>query len=712
MYFVLKKDVAMSEKTIFSICGMCSVHCPVQVNVQNGECRFIQGNSHAPGINGGLCARGAAGLDLIRDEERPRFPMIRKAGRGEGGWLRVSWDEALDRVAEKISDIQSRHGKQSLMGSDGGGCFSDLTQAFFRGLGTPNYHTGGDINVHHAARSLFGLGADDLVFDYRKAKYVVLQTRNVFESIDVKEVNDLLAGLESGCKLAVIDIRATISSAKADRFLMIRPGTDYALNLSVIHVLLTQGLYDAGFAKAWISDIDALRTLVAPYTPAWAEAETGISQEAILSLVREIAVAAPAVIWHPGKMTARYKDSFYVSRSAFIINALLGGIGARGGLALAARPESIGRSGLKKLVDLLPAPQGARADGVGAKYPLFDPDKGLLHQAFQAIDTQSSYPVKAYMCVGHDPLAEYPDPGALSQILDKLELIVCATPFWSQIAWHADIVLPISSYLEKESILVQQNGLKPGFGVRFRCVNPRLDTRSDWKLIAELSRRLGIDALSFSGIEDIWRYQLQETGVSIEDFKETGLVALTEKPVYEKLSAERLHTDSGKIEIVNSRWEKAGMVSLAPYVSKPASKQGLYRLTTGGCSLHVKGHTINNRRLFSQMPENELWISETAARDIGVSNGQRVVVSGGDYSAEINARVSPFMHPEAVFMVRGFGRTIPAESRACGKGASDVRLMAGGLDQWDTAGGGLAFQEHFVSVRKACVGALVTQSKV
>jgi len=147
--------------------------------------------------------------------------MIRKAGRGEGSWLRVSWDEAFARVAEKISAIQARHGKESLICSDGGGCFSDLTAAFVRGLGTPNYHTSSsicDINVHHAARSLFGFDRDELVFDYRKAKYVILQTRNLFESIDVKEVNDLLSGLENGCKLAVIDIRATITTAKADRF--------------------------------------------------------------------------------------------------------------------------------------------------------------------------------------------------------------------------------------------------------------------------------------------------------------------------------------------------------------------------------------------------------------------------------------------------------------------------------------------------------------
>ncbi|RPH51545.1 MAG: thiosulfate reductase [Desulfobacteraceae bacterium] len=693
----------MPEKTIFSICGMCSVHCPVQINIQNGECRFIQGNQYVPGIKGALCVRGAAGLELNMDDERPQFPMIRKGERGEGRWLRVSWDDALDRVAEKISAIQSQHGKESLMWSDSGDCFSDLNAAFVRGLGSPNYHTSSssfDINVHHAAQSLFGFGGDELVFDYKKARYVILQTRNLFESIDVKEVNDLLDGLEAGCKLAVIDIRATVSSAKADRFMLIRPGTDYALNLSVINLLLTQQLYNAVFAQTWISDIEALLAFVAPYTPKWAEAETGIPEEAIISLVQEIAGAAPAVIWHPGRMTARYKDSFYVSRTAFIINSLLGSIGARGGLALAAKPESVGRKGLKKLVDLLPEAGGIRADGVGSEYPLFDAKRGLLHRAFQAVWTEKPYPVKAYMSFGHDPLSEHADPAALTRILDKLELIVCASPFWSQTAWYADIVLPVSSYLEQESILIQQNGLKPGFAVRFRCLDPVFDSRPDWRIITELSKRLGITELSFDSIQDIWSYQLRETGVSMEDFEERGLVELTRKPVYEKLSAERLNTTSSKIEIINSLWEKAGIASLKPHASMPVPEKGLYRLTIGGCALHVQGHTINNRRLFPRMPENELWMHDSVAIDMGVSDGESVEISGNGYCAAIKVRISRYMHPEAVFMVHGFGRSIPAESRACGKGVSDIALMSGGLGQWDPAGGGLAFQEHFVSFKK------------
>ncbi len=693
----------MPEKTIFSICGMCSVHCPVQVNVVNGECSFIQGNPTVPGIAGALCARGAAGVEFIKDNERPQFPMIRKGERGEGKWARVSWDEALDTVAKKITDVQTRYGRESFMWSDNAGEFSDLFEAFVRGVGSPNYHTSNavsDINVHHACQSLFGFGNDAFVYDYKKAGYVVLQTRNLFESIDIQEVNNLLDSLESGCKLAVIDIRATVSSAKSDLFLMIRPGTDYAFNLSVIHVLLNQHLYNAHFAERWIKDLDALKSFVAPYTPAWAEAETGITADIIVEFVKEIAKAAPSVIWHPGRMTSRYADSFYVSRTAFIINALLGSIGAKGGLVLAASPEDIGRNGLKKFIDLLPAVTSVRADGAGSERPVFDPRKGMLHLAFKAAESETPYPLKACMCFDHDPLASFPDPKALSRILDHLEFIVCATANWSQTAWNADVVLPVSAYLEQESIMTQHNGLKPDFRVRFRCMDPRLDTKADWEIISELSKRMGISALTFTGIQEVWKYQLRDTLVSLEQFYESGVVALSEKPVRKALTDQTFTTASHRIEIVNSRWEAAQVSSLKPYESRKRPESGYFRLTVGGCALHAQGHTINNPRLFPQMSENVLWINEAVAKSLSISDGDRVMISNNGVSAEITAKVTVHIHPEAVFMIHGFGRSIPAESRAFGKGVSDRSLMVGGLNLWDVAGGGIAFQEHFISVKK------------
>ena len=276
---------SMNMKTIFSVCGMCTVRCPIQAEVEDGGCTFLQGNPHASGIKGAICARGSAGLGLINDDERPQVPLIRTAKRGEGQWREASWEEALDYVAERMKSIMDVHGVRSILFSDRGGPFRDLHMSFMRGLGSPNYcnHDASCArNVQHAALSVFGFGRKDLVYDLKNARHVVLQTRNIFESINVKEVNDLAEAMANGCKLTVIDIRANPVSCKADRFFMVRPGTDYAFNLAIIHVLLTEKLYDAEFARLWINDLNDLYRFVDPYTPEWAEKETGIPAQEII----------------------------------------------------------------------------------------------------------------------------------------------------------------------------------------------------------------------------------------------------------------------------------------------------------------------------------------------------------------------------------------------------------------------------------------------
>ena len=168
----------------------------------------------------------------------------------------MGWDEALDYTAERLKEIMARHGSKSVLFRTGADPFRDLHQALVRGLGSPNYSNHDSScarNVMHAAQSLFGFGRKDVVYDLKNARHVVLQTRNIFESINVKEANDLMTAIGQGCKLTVIDIRANLTAMKADRFFLVRPGTDYALNLAVIHELLSQRLHDMKFTRACTS---------------------------------------------------------------------------------------------------------------------------------------------------------------------------------------------------------------------------------------------------------------------------------------------------------------------------------------------------------------------------------------------------------------------------------------------------------------------------
>ena len=298
-------------KTVYSVCGMCGTRCPIAVGVENGEAVWIQGNPHAA-TGSALCPRGIAALALEKDSERPQSPLMRVGARGGHKWRAVGWEEALDAVADKLRAIRDQYGPESVMFSHRGGPFTDLYKAFARGLGTPNIYSHGVTctrNVDQACTSVLGLDRGRLVIDYRESKHIVLQSRNALEALNLSEVAGITAARANGCKVTVMDVRTTVSAAKADTFFLVRPGTDYAMNLAVLHVLISEKLYDPQMLP-YIDGFGELEERVRPCTPQWAETETGIKAGRIVRLARELAEAAPRVLWYPGWFTARYADSF------------------------------------------------------------------------------------------------------------------------------------------------------------------------------------------------------------------------------------------------------------------------------------------------------------------------------------------------------------------------------------------------------------------
>jgi len=694
----------MSKEYVNSMCGMCSVRCPIQVEVVDGKAEYIQGSPKA--LKGALCPRGAAGTALTYDEERPQHPMIRQGERGEGKWKRVSWDEALDHVADKLKAIQAEHGKNSVLFSDRGGPFRDFYRAFLRGIGTVNYNNHDSAcarNVQNAALSVFGFGRKGVSYDFKNAKHIIVQQRNIFEAINVAEVNNVLTGMKNGAKLSVIDIRANITATKADNFFLIRPGTDYAFNLAVINVIIAEELYDKQFVADWMQDFDALKSFVAQYTPEWAEKETGVNADSIRDLAQQLGEAAPSVVWHPGWMTARYSDSFYMSRTAYIINALLGAIGAKGGLPFMNKPGDVGAKGLKSFMELYPKPEGQRADGIGwmdgRKH--FDAGPGLVNLAYESVAQGSPYPVKAYIAQRHDPLMAFPDSADVKVLWENIELLVAVTFSWSDTAWYSDVILPISPYLERDDQIMTKNGPKPCFQMRKRAMEPLYDTKAIWEIYAGLAKRFGLDELAMDNVEDLWNFQLEGTGVSIADFDETGIVDLADSPTYKPVKDGSFKTPSGKVQVIDEKLEGDGQLSLKPYESPELPPLDKFRITFGRCALHTQGHTVNNSLLFEQMPENTLWINSERAKKLGISTDDTVTISNNGHSGEIKAFVTDFIHPEAVFMIHGFGHTLPCESRAQGRGVADNELMPKGITKWDKGGGAIAMQEHFVTVSKA-----------
>ncbi|RLJ67688.1 molybdopterin-containing oxidoreductase family protein [Sulfurisoma sediminicola] len=692
------------RRTVYSMCGMCATRCPIEVTVEDGRVSWLQGNPNDSVMGASLCARGAAGIPFEYDDERPQTPLVRTGPRGAGQWRRASWDEALDFVADRLREVIDEFGGRGIALSDRGGPFTDLTRTFLRAFGSPNYFdhdaTCG-ANAHHAALSLVGAGRSSIGFDYRRARHIVLYGRNIVESLKVKEAKEFMAALANGARCTYIDPRASFTAAKATRYWQVRPNSDYALNLAIIHEVLKQEAYDKDFVARFVSGMDVLREAVCETTPEWQQQHTGIAAAEIRDFVREIAEDAPHVIFHPGWMVARHKQSFYVSRTTLILNALMGSVETEGGIVLAKTPEDIGRKGLRRLADRLPGPGEPRVDGAGTEHPQWDPAKGLLHGLFAALESGQPYGIGAYFAYRHDPLTSMPDPEALKRAFDKLKLLVAIDVRYSETAWLADVILPESTYLERANILAQHNGARPAFGLRDQAVAPRFDSRPAWWIFREILRRLGLgDALDFESIEELWDYQLEGTGVTVAQLRENGVVGLADAPFITPRDQLKFRTPSGRIEIDSAILQAAGLPCFAPFASHEAPSGDRFHLLFGRPPVLTHGQSLNNPLLNEIAPEQTLWIHPARAAPLGIVDGDEVEISGGRYSAFMKAKVTPWIHPDAVFMLHGYGATVPLATRACGLGVADQRLQEGRLHDFDPAGGGNALTETIVQVRR------------
>lgn len=692
---------------VWSICFMCTVRCPIRVLVANDDVVWIQGNPHVGGIEGALCAKGSAGLALLHDHERPQYPMIRTGARGEGKWRKVSWDEALDYVADKLSAIIKEHGGHSLVFGERTNLNTHISKTFCKALGSPNHFTHDALckgSVNTAFRSLTGYTDAQIAIDYANTRHIVMYGRNIFESLEIAPINNLLKAMDKGAKLTYIDPRVSVTATKATRYWMIRPGTDLALNYALMHIILKEKLYDQEYVRRWVSGLNELMAFVEPYTPEWAEKETGIPAGEMVDLAREVAEVKPAVIFHYGYRGAHHPNEIYLRRSIIMLNALMGSIESPGGLAIRKGPKEAGRGSFSRYDTAFEFPKITvpRFDGSGHEaFPITDSSHGNPQRLAHAILNEDPYPIKALIANRFEPLQSIPDSTAVRQALDKLDLIVAIEINFSEIAWYADVILPESIYLERADSLQMVQGPRPQIRIRRQAVSPRYDTKPAWWILKQLGERLGIGQyFPYETIEDIWNFQLKDIkGVKLEDFDAKGFVALSDKAIFfDRKDGIPFKTPSGKIEFVSSLLEKAGFPSFPPYEPVAPPPEGSFRLMVGRCAAHTHVSTQNNVLLSELVPENELWINTKAAAKLGIKDGQYVQVISNPLktNGRIKAKVTDFIHPEAVFMLHGFGKTVPVQTRCYQKGASDALLQENISDK---VGGSPALDETLVQVR-------------
>ncbi len=682
-----KEDV---PRLVPTVCGMCEAHCGVLAYTQGQKLLKLEGNFRHSHSQGKICPRGAAGAKLLDDATRLRIPLKRVGERFEP----IPWELALNQIGARLLDVKKRAGAQSVAWLRHPDISDAWDQQFMRAFGSPNIFA--STSLGRACRNAAcnaTLGAIP-VFDFSNSRYILIFGRNFAESIFTADINRLTEAKERGAHIVVFDPRLTNTAALAHEWIALKPGTDGALLLALMNVLITEKLYDATFVEKYTAGFAALADYVLDKTPGWAAHISDVPADTIRRLARDLAAQKPACgvdpSWH-GAWGSLYGNSLQTARAALCLNALLGSYGALGGLVF---PPKLNLANLP--LPALPPIAAKRADGVGdGQFSLASATDGVPQKLPEIILTGKPYPITALIVNHANPARSLPNTPKAEAALRKLELLVVIDVQMSETAELAHYILPESTYLERDEPLAVSERLVPEVALRQPVVNARHDTRAAHAIIAGLARNVGLEAAFGFTARQAVEAQLKPTGETVALLDKHGVWRGKSDGLY---GAPRFSTPSGKVELASDALKKAGYDAL-PVYEPPLTEPDLasFRLLTGHEFAHTGTSTQNNAFLAALSDENQLWIHPARAARLGVENGSWVVVKSEIGEARVKAKLTEGIHPEAVWLSHGYGHSAKNQKISLGKGCNDNLLVAA---RAEPIAGGAALAETIVTVRR------------
>jgi thiosulfate reductase / polysulfide reductase chain A len=667
---------------VASNCEMCFWRCGILASVADGKVVRVEGNPDHPLTKGRLCARGNAGADLLYDPDRLKYPMLRKGGK-KSPLERVSWDEALTFLTDRLTAIKTQYGPEAVAYFPHGVAGS-LMHTVMKAFGTPN--TGmpsfaqcrGPRDVGFQLTYGQGLGSPEPL-DLGASKLVVLIGSHLGENVFTSQVTQFADALAGGAKLIAVDPRFSTAASKADWWLPIRPSTDIALLLAWSHVLITEELYDKDYVAKYAVGLDQLAAHVKDTTPEWAAPITDLTADVIRETARAMGAAKPAVLIHPGRHTTWYGDDTQRTRAMAIVTALLGSYGRKGGINL---PTPIPAGSFK--VPPFPKPAKGRADGAGDRFPFASQEEGVTNGIVEATISGQPYPIKAWMTWGQNVLESIPQPQLTRKAIDGLDLFVVVDVLPVEQVELADLVLPECTYLERYDPPLIAGGVKePFISVRFPAVDPLYESKPGWWIAKSIADRLGLGAyLPWATPEEHLATIIEPMGISMLELRNRGAIAFPGRPYIEDRIADgtpfTFKTPSGKIELYSEALAKIGQDPLPRYVEHEKPPDGWFRLIYGRAPMHSFGRSENNATLNGLMSENEVWLHTGPAAQLGLKSGDRVALENRDgvRSEPVLVKVTEGIRTDAAYLVHGFGHRGKGLSRAYRKGISDTSLMS------------------------------------
>ena len=676
-------DPGTDGEVVPTFCELCFWKCGILAHVKDGKVTKITGNPSHPLSRGRLCPRGAGGTGLLYDPDRLQKPLIRVNKRGEDVFEAVSWDIALDHVAENLSKIKDKYGPEALAlfsHGFGGSWFKKLVKGFgTNNIGAPSYAQ--CRGPREAAFSLTygaGLGSPEPL-DIENTRCLTLIGAHLGENMHNTQVQDMANAIGKGAELVVIDPRFSVAAGKARYWLPIKPGTDTALLLAWMNVIITERRYDAEYVAAHTSGFEALERHVADKTPEWAYPLTGIRPELIRESARFVSSFRPASLIHPGRHTTWYGNDTQRLRSVAILSALLGSWGRRGGYISYSKMDLPDWSTPKPAHTPRELPDKPKEGG----YPMAEESlaSGLRAASFPG---KAAYDIKAWLVYGTNLLQSLPDPRETIAAIQNLDFIVSVDVLPAEITGWSDVVLPESTYLERDDDLWAAPYKQPFIAIRQAVVEPMYDSKPGWWIAKELGKRLGIaDQFPYESGQQYARHRAELGHYDWDALVSKGVILGDPKPTCEEEGLGiPIFTESGKIELESPLLAKLGFDAMPVYYPPDEPPPGQLRLLTGRSPLHTFGRTTNNRLLAESYPENEVWLNVTAAKALPgfegapLRSGERVVLVNQDEvrSTPVRVKLTERIRGDCVYLVHGWGHSAKGLGYAHGRGASDSDL--------------------------------------
>lgn len=678
------------------MCFGCSLNAGVKAIVKDGRVVKLEADPEHYLGRGWLCERSKAFIQHLYHEDRLNYPMKRVGKRGGGKWERISWEQGLDEIAEKLKQIKEQFGAEALaaLGGTGRGHQQIIKERFMNLFGSPNSANAGQwcalvcYQIENAVYGASSRGKGAL----KPSKCIVLWSQNPEES-QACLYRGLLRQKREGTKFICIDPKRSESVADlADIWVPLRPGTDAALALGWLNVIIEERLYDKEFVDKWCYGFDKLEERVREYPPRKVAEITWVPEETIIESARLYATSKPASIQWGVKSDMQGVNVTSINHAKAILRAITGNLDVAGGDILMGPCEKANYGPVFEYLDMLPPEQTRKQLGADRHRFWCWPGYELVYEAskpywygkgnaagympachttavYDAIITGKPYPVKAVICGGDNPLVAYPNTKHVYEALKSpnLELFVVIEQWMTPTAMLADYVFPATNWLEMPVMHMHTlQGLGNYVYVGEKAVEPLYERKPDYYFYQGLGLRLGQEKYWRKTLEEefTWCIEplLKELGYSsAEEFaKKQGwwFPPLMEKR-YEKINPKTgkpwgFATPTGKVELYSTILEKLGYDPLPHYeehletpISAPELAKEYPLILTTGSRVRGLHHSEHRQMQLTRRlcPYPTVEIHPDTAKKLGINDGDWVYIETVRGKIKQKAWVTPKIPP-------------------------------------------------------------------